>query len=382
MGKHALLSASDAARWLYCTPAARLTEDLPDRQTPATLEGTLAHALAELKVRQHCTNDSLGKRAYSNRLKKFEADPSFNAEMLRHTDTYLEYIQEIYHSRHAYCFVEKRLDYSSYAPEGFGTADCILIAGEDMWVVDFKYGKGVPVSAEENPQMLLYALGALKAYDFIWNIKTVHLTIVQPRLSNLSEWDVYTDDLLAWGEDFVKPRAKLAWEGKGTFSPSESACRWCGIRATCRAAYREATAVEDFADRAAPTLSPQEISTALERGQTLVKWYKALEEYALGACLDGQEIPGYKAVAGRAIRSFTDSDEAFGRLVKAGVPEDMLYERKPLTLAAVEKLIGKTEFNDRVGDLVYQPPGKPTLVPETDKRPAVHRNDAAEDFGG
>lgn len=380
---HALLSASDSKRWLNCTPAPRLTEHLPDKQTEATLEGTTAHAIAELKARKAFV-EPMGPRTFSNRLKKLKEMPYYNDEMLRHTDTYLDYIQSVAHSFDGpvHVVVEKQLDYSNYAPEGFGTADCILIHGKDLWVVDFKYGKGVPVSAEQNSQMALYALGSINAYGFIYPIETVHMTIVQPRLDSISEWQISRKDLEQWGNEFVKPRAELAFKGEGEFSPSEDTCRWCGIRSTCRHAYRDATAIADFADREPPTLSPSEVAEALEKEKRLVSWYKSLEEYALHTVLSGEEIPGYKAVAGRSVRSFTDTDAALDRIQRAGWKEELLYERKPLSLAALEKLMGKQAFAEVCGDLITAPPGKPTLVPESDKRPPLQPISAQEDFGG
>lgn len=380
---HALLSASDSKRWLNCTPAPRLTEHLPDKQTEATLEGTTAHAIAELKVRKALV-EPMGPRTFSNRLKKLKEMPFYNDEMLRHTDTYLDYIQSVVHSFDgpAHVVVEKRLDYSNYAPEGFGTADCILIHNKGLWVIDFKYGKGVPVSAEENPQMSLYSLGAINAYGFVYPIETVHMAIVQPRLDSVSEWQITRTELERWGNEVVKPRAELAFKGEGEFSPSEDTCRWCGIRPTCRYAYKAATAVSDFADKEPATLSAAEVSEALEKGKQLVSWYKSLEDYALTTVLSGGEIPGYKAVAGRAVRSFTDGDAALERIQNAGWKEELLYERKPLSLAALEKLVGKQAFVDICSDLIVMPPGKPTLVPESDKRPPLKPISAQEDFGG
>ena len=208
------------------------------------------------------------------------------------------------------------------------------------------------------------------------------MAIVQPRLDSVSEWQITRTELERWGNEVVKPRAELAFKGEGEFSPSEDTCRWCGIRSTCRYAYKAATAVSDFADKEPATLSAAEVSEALEKGKQLVSWYRSLEDYALTTVLSGGEIPGYKAVAGRAVRSFTDGDAALERIQNAGWKEELLYERKPLSLAALEKLVGKQAFADICSDLIVMPPGKPTLVPESDKRPPLKPISAQEDFGG
>lgn len=373
-GKHALLGASGAARWLACTPSARLEETLPEKTSEYAEEGRLAHEIAELKLRKAFV-EPMGVRAFNNRLKKFKENPLFQDEMLKHTDTYLEYIQGIVHGFDSppYIAVEKRVDYSEYVPEGFGTADCIIIGGSTMYVIDFKYGKGVSVSAENNPQMMLYALGAYEAYNFLYPIETVKMAIVQPRLNDISEFEISINDLLYWATNTVMGAAEKAWTGKGEFVPGEH-CRFCRAKSLCKARSEFNLELEKYEGMKPPLISNDEVGKILAVAQDLAKWVKDLEEYALAECLAGNEIPGWKAVEGRSIRQFTDQEQAFNVLVQHGIEEAMLYERKPITLSATEKLVGKKKFNELLASFVDKPPGKPTLVPESDKREPIKPN--------
>ncbi|HEY8462441.1 MAG TPA: DUF2800 domain-containing protein, partial [Bacillota bacterium] len=283
--KHALLNASGAHKWLNCTPSARLEETLPESQSVYADEGRLAHAIAELKLRKHFI-EPMGPQKFKNALKKLQEDPLYQDEMLKHTDTYLDYVSKIVHSYPAppYVTIEQRLDYSTFVPEGFGTGDCIIIGGSTLHVIDLKYGKGVPVSAECNPQMMLYGLGAYVKYLMLYPIDQVRLTIVQPRLDSISEWEISIHELVQWGEKYVRPRAQRAYNGQGDFNPGEW-CRFCRARATCRARANIHTALEDFGYKKPPLLSNAEVGEILVRAQELEKWVKDLEEYALSECL-------------------------------------------------------------------------------------------------
>lgn len=380
MNVHAKLSASKAERWLNCPPSACLEEQLPETTSEYAEEGRLAHAIGELKVRKHFY--PMGPKKYSSELKKLQNSPHYNPEMLEHTDAYLEFVQAKAHSFSSppHIAIERRLDYSHVAPEGFGTGDCLIIGGPVLYVIDFKYGKGVPVEAEGNPQMMLYALGALKEYAMLYAIETVRLCIVQPRLGEPSEWEISVADLLAWAES-IKPRAQMAYEGKGEFCAGDW-CRFCRAKALCRARAETMTALEAFGGMKPPLISNDEVGDILRRAQTLKAWVSDLEEYALSALLQGEAIPGWKAVEGRSNRQFVDTDEAFKVLVEAGYDEALLYERKPITLTAVEKLTGKTKFTELLGSYVVKPPGKPTLAPETDKREALTVKPTAEEAFG
>lgn len=377
--EHALLSASGAYKWLNCTPSAKLEEQFPEVTTEYAEEGRLAHSIAELKLRKAFV-EPIGPKAFNNRLKKFKEAPLFQDEMLKHTDVYLDYVSGIVHSFSAppYIAIEKRIDYSTYAPEGFGTGDCIIIGGNILQIVDFKYGKGVPVSAEDNPQMKLYALGAYTAYSFLYPIDTVRMSIVQPRLDSISESTLPIAKLLEWGKN-IKLIAQIAYAGGGVYKPGDW-CRFCRAKALCRARSEFNTSLEEYKSMKPPIISNEEVGQILERAKNLAKWVSDLEEYALGECLKGNEIAGWKAVEGRSVRQFTDQDKAFEILKANGIAEEMLYERKPLTLAATEKLIGKPKFKELLVQYVNTPPGKPALVPESDKREPIKITTAEEDF--
>ncbi|MGG0891663.1 DUF2800 domain-containing protein [Cytobacillus horneckiae] len=377
---HALLSASASNRWLACTPSARLEEQFPDSTSEFAREGTLAHEIAELKLRKYFT-EPMSQRTFNTRLNKMKKHELYQEEMLKHTDTYLEYLKGISLSLPSapYVAVEKRINYSAYAPEGFGTVDCLMVGGDTLYVTDFKYGKGVAVSAENNLQMKLYALGAYLEYSFLYPIKTIKLAIIQPRLNIISEFDLTVQELLSWGDE-IKPVAEDAFAGKGDFVPGEH-CKFCSAKAQCRARAEEFSALADFTSLKPPLLTDEEVGQMLERGQHVESWIKALKDYALGQCLKGNEVPGWKAVEGRGSRSFVDQDKAFDHLRVNGVDEAILYERVPLTVSKIEKVLKKKEFTsllDEAGHIVKSP-GKPTLAPAGDKRKSISP-DASADF--
>lgn len=380
---HALLSASGAHRWMSCPPSALLEQGFPDTTSEAAREGTLAHELAEMKVRNYFYTVDFGKRKMNSAIKKLKEQELWKEEMLGYTDDYLDYIKQtaLALTSKPYVAIEKRVDFSTWVPEGFGTADCLMVSGDTLIVIDFKYGKGVPVSAEENPQMMLYALGAYDAYRLLYSIKKIRLAIVQPRLPDgVTECELSLEKLLGFGEH-VKNRAELAHKGAGEFTPSESACRFCRARAQCRARAEENVRLAFMVDKKPPLISNREIGDYLKQGGDVAKWLDDLQKYALSECLAGNEVPGWKAVEGRGIRAWTDMEEAFDKLTESGVPEELLWERKPLTLAQVEGTIGKKDFAECVGAMVIKNPGKPTLVQESDKREAItNKVTAAEAF--
>jgi len=379
MSEHALLSASSAHRWLSCTPSVRLEETLPEESSVYADEGSLAHQIAELKLRKHFT-EPMGTRTFNSKMKKLQENPLYQDEMQKHTDTYKDYLSSIVHgfAFPPYIAIEKRLDYSTYAPDGFGTGDAVVIGGNTLHVVDFKYGQGVPVSAEDNPQMKLYALGAYLYSLLTFSIKTVKLAIVQPRRDSLSEFELSIEELLSWGES-IKPIAQKAFAGEGDFIAGEH-CKFCRAKAKCRGRAEQNLVLANYKMVKPPTISNEEVGAILSQAQDLAAWAEALEKYALAECLKGNEIPGWKAIHGRSTRSFTSSDQAFKVLIANGTPETMLYERKPLTLTAVEDLLGKNKFKELLSEHVITPPGKPALAPESDKREAIKRSSAAEDF--
>lgn len=378
--KHSLLSASGAHRWLACPPSAKLELQFPDTTSEAASEGTLAHDLAELKLKHHFFTNELPRSKFTREVNKLKKKPLWQDEMMRHTDTYLDYVNAA-----AMAFehdpskgIEKRVYFGAYTladqedeNEGYGTADCILIGGGTLQVIDFKYGKGVPVSAEGNPQLALYALGAYEMYKMLYPIERVKLSIVQPRLSDgASEWDTTISELLAWGE-YVKRQAALALEGEGEYHPGEQQCRFCRARAQCRARAEENVRLAFQVGKKPPLITTDEAGQYLLQGEDVAKWLKDLQEWALSECLAGREVPGWKAVEGRGSREWTDMETAFEVLQQAGINRAVLYEEKPLTLAQVEKVVGKKDFEDAVGAYVVKNPGKPTLVKESDKREAI-----------
>lgn len=379
---HAVLSASSSHRWLTCTPSVRLEEQFPDSTSTFAEEGTLAHEIAELKLRKYFV-EPMSQRTFNTRLNKMKKHDLYDEEMLKHTDTYLEYLQGITLSLSAapYVAVEKKLNYSAYAPEGFGTVDCLIIGGDTLYITDFKYGKGVAVSADDNPQMKLYALGAYLEYCFLYPINQIHLAIIQPRLNSISEYTLPLDKLLAWGEE-IKPIAQKAFNGEGEFVPGEH-CKFCRAKAQCRARAEEFSALADFVSLKPPLLSNEEVGQMIEKGQHIEPWIKALKEYALAECLKGKDIPGWKAVEGRGSRSYVDQDQAFEHLKQNGIDEAILFERTPLTVAKIEKVLAKNEFTSLLVEpgLVQKSAGKPTLAHITDKREAVTNSpDVASDF--
>ena len=377
MSKHALLSASSAHRWLVCTRAPRLEETLPETRSKYADEGRLAHAIAELRLKKQYT--PMKKSEFEKKLNELKSDPLFTNEMMSHVDTYIDYINGITYSftNQPYIAIEKRLNYCEYAPEGFGTGDCIIINDTDLFVIDFKYGKGIPVSAIDNPQMKLYALGAYLESSFLFNIEKVTMVIVQPRLDNISEYTISIGELLAWGEE-IKPIAQKAYNGEGEFVQGEH-CRFCRAKALCRARAEFNTSIDT--SKSPEFLTDEEIGRILAIAQDLKAWVSNLEEYALVAILNGKTIPGWKVVEGRSTRKFTNVDDAFNVLKQNGVDEAVLYERKPITLTQVEKLLGKSKFAELLSEYVTKSEGKPTLAPESDKREPLKRPTAQDDFG-
>lgn len=370
---HALLGPSGAHRWMECPPSARLEEQFPDSTSEVAREGTLAHELAEIKVRHYFYTPDFGKRKYTTRLNKLKKEDLWQDEMERHTDEYLDYIKgtALNLKSAPYVAIEQKLDLTAWIPEGFGTADCVMVYGDTIHVFDFKYGKGVQVDAEQNPQMMIYALGAYAAYKILYPVKKICMTIIQPRIDHISEWSCTLDELLAFGE-VVKEKAALAIEGKGDYHPGEKACRFCRAKAQCRARsdfnVKKAFGIGELP----PLISTEEAGKRLIELRDVVKYQKDLQEWCLSECLAGKEVPGWKAVEGRSVRDWTDMDAAFDKLISTGVTlEEMLYEKKPLTLAQVEKMIGKKDFQEAVGEFIEKKAGKPTLVEESDKREAI-----------
>lgn len=379
MGAHALLSPSAAHRWMNCTAAPRLEEGIPDEGSVFAEEGTLAHAYCAMKLKEFLGRDISGEAA-----EIAELDSQYHTgEMDEYTDTYKTIVLEKYTGARAavadaQLLVETRLDFTGYIPEAFGTADAIIIADGTMEVIDFKYGKGVRVDAERNPQMMIYALGAYDRFNFEYKIERVRMTIVQPRIDNLSEYELPVPDLLAWVKEELAPKAKEAYGGRGPQVPGEW-CRFCKVKNTCRALAKKCTgAASGHPDPR--LLSPEEIATdILPLLATVKTWLASVEDYALQQALSGVQLPGWKIVEGRSVRKITDQEGAAAALGKAGYKTAEIYKPQELrTITELEKLTGKKQFAAICGDYIEKPQGKPTLAPESDKRPAF--NAAVDDF--
>lgn len=368
---HAVLSASASKRWLNCPPSAKLNAEIPDITTEYAKEGTDAHELAEYKV-----NQLLGIKA-DNPTENLDY---YNQEMEDCTDRYAQYIAEqMSQYSSPVVMVEQRLDFSRYVPGGFGTGDCIIVADDVLTVIDLKYGKGVAVKAEYNPQMMLYALGALEMFSILYDINEVKMVIFQPRIENISEFSMPVSDLLNWAENELRPKAKLAAKGEGEFCAGEH-CRFCKVKATCRkrAEYNLAIAKYDFAPP--DMLEDSEIEMILERADALTAWAADVKEYALSEALKGRKWNGYKVVEGRSNRKYTDEKMAVAVVKKAG--KDPYSEPKILGITEMTKLLGgKKKFDELLSKYVCKPQGKPTLVPESDKQKewSSAENDFQED---
>lgn len=373
---HALLSASSAHRWLRCTPSARLEETLPDRKTPYSQEGTLGHEIAEFKLRKHFI-EPVGPQKAAAAMRKFRAHEHYSPELEKIVDEFVDYCKsvEMLFSSRPYVLVEQRVDYSHVAPEGFGTADFIAVGDDLLVVVDLKTGQGKPVPIEGNEQMRLYAIGALKAVAGIFPVSRVRMTIIQPKVyDEPQEMEMTVEELERWATEEVTPKAQLAWRGEGEFVVGPH-CDFCRARETCRARIEQFFSAAELAPHKPPIIGWDEVGEVLRKAEGIVSWYNDLKELALQHILDGGEVAGWKAVEGRGSRAYADIDAAFAALTASGIDESILYERKPLTPAALEKALGKQQYREllEVPGHVIKETGKPTLAPIEDKRPAYSK---------
>ena len=369
---HAKLSASASHRWLNCTASPGYEAQFPQGTSEYAEEGTLAHEFCEILGR--ATFGLIDNEEAAERDALLAQNDRYDPEMRRTANFYVNRLREIargYESLPA-VFFEVRVDLSEWIPEGFGTCDCCMIGSDTLHIIDYKHGKGVKVDAEGNSQMRLYALGALAKFRPVFGnaIKRVITEIIQPRISEEQNTEeLTTEELLAWGEG-IKPTAQAAYSGVGAEFRAGDWCRFCAGRAQCRARAAGYTALEEFAAMRPKDnkLSDAEIADLLTRGKGISKWYEELQTYARDALLDGHTIDGWKVVAGRSTRQFTDQDAALRELELAGYDQAILYERKPLTLAALEKQVGKEAFAEICGAYITKPPGSPTLVEASDTR--------------
>ena len=372
MSKHAILSASGSHRWLNCTPSARLELEFENIASEAAREGTAAHALCEHKLKKFLKKRS--KRPVSD----YNSD-----EMEECTDAYAEFVMEQYEEAKKSCkdpviLIEQKLDFSCYVPEGFGTGDCIIISDDKLHIIDFKYGQGILVEAEHNPQMMLYALGALEIYDALYDIKEISMTIFQPRRENVSTWTISIEDLKAWADEELKPKAQMAYDGDGEYLPGEW-CTFCKAAVKCRARAEEKMKLAGMEFKMPPLLTDAEIEEVLTVLPDLTKWANEITVYATEAAIHhGKEWNGFKVVEGRSNRKYRDEQLVAEAAKEHGYTD--IYRQSLIPMTEMQKLMGKSAFEEILGDLIYKPPGKPTLVPNTDKRPAMNVTNAENEF--
>lgn len=376
--KHARLSASSAFRWINCPGSVALSDQCP---TPASSsyadEGTLAHAIGELKLRY--VNDEISKRQLNAKMKPLLQSEYYCGEMEEATGYYADAVIEALEAagEDAELMIEQQFSLDRWVPEGFGTSDAVVIGGGVIQVIDLKYGKGIKVDARNNPQLRLYGLGAANLFDSLYDFDTVRMTIIQPRLDHISTEELPLSELLAWAEDDVKPRAQMAMDGTD-YTAVGDWCRFCPAKAVCRkrAEYNLSIAKDDF--RKPPLLSDEEIGEVLRRADELQHWVKDVSDYALEQALAGKQYDGWKLVEGRSVRKYADDLKVAEALKAAGYDEAMLYERKLYGISAMEKIVGKKRLTETLGDLIIKPAGKPVLVPESDKREAINTAEAAK----
>lgn len=372
MGNHAILSASSSHRWLHCLPSARLELEFEDTSGTAAEEGTAAHALSEHKLKKALHIRS--KRPIS----EYDSD-----EMEECTDAYVDFVMEQVGLAKQSCndpiiLIEKRLDFSCYVPDGFGTGDCLIISDDRLHIIDFKYGMGVLVDAVDNPQMKLYALGALEIYDSLYDISEVSMTIFQPRRENVSTWTVPVEELKCWAEEELKPKAVKAYNGEGEYIPGEW-CTFCKAAVRCRARAEEKLKLAQTEFKMPPLLTDNEIEEILFILPDLTKWANEITAYATDAAVNhGKEWNGFKVVEGRSVRKYKDEDAIAEKAVASGFKD--IYRKSLIPMTEMQKLMGKAKFEEILGDLIYKPPGKPTLVPNSDKRPAMNVADTKNEF--
>lgn len=384
---HALLSASGAGRWLNCTPSAKLEDKYGEKKSSVYAEeGTLAHELSELYLRKDVL-ETINEQDFDARLEEIMANSLFNEEMLEVVPIYTDYCSaQLAEAKTANLLavmeIEQKLNLTEYVPESFGTADCVIINDDLMEVIDLKYGKGVPVYAEWNKQLMLYALGALHKYDAMYDITEVRMTIVQPRINNISSWQISVEELKKWAEEELKPKAQLAFEGKGELSAGDW-CRFCAVRNQCRKLYEQQLEIaqHEFAEPA--LLTDDEIADIVRRTPKLIEWANSITEYAqVKALNENKQWPGLKLVEGISRRKWVDEDQA-SNTIFARCPElteDEVFNMKLKPITSIEKIVGKKRFAELLSDVVIKPQGKPTLVPLEDKRPAMGYGQAQIDF--
>lgn len=375
--KHALLGASSAARWIACTPSARATENLPDEETKYAAEGTRAHEVCEAHLRYSLECWETGQVApILGESLRLDGQPDDPPEMVKAANQYVSFIHDLWvgFPCRPGVFIEQEVDVSRWVPQGFGTCDCLMIGGGLLHIIDFKYGQGVPVNPERNPQLMYYALGAYELFRETDEIEVVRMSIVQPRMQEEPQtWELPLADLLTWACEVLAPAAHMAWRGEGEYHTGDH-CRFCKAHPACRAwkdKYGPLAGFEPYSEPA--TLSDEELGEWLQKLEGLAAYAKDLEEYAQQALMEGRTLPGWKLVQGRSTRKWTDQDAAFQQMEHDGIDEAMLYTRTPISLTAAEKMIGKKKFAETMSAFITRAPGAPKLAAASDPRPAYNR---------
>lgn len=384
---HALLSASGASRWLNCTPSAKLEDEYGDKSTSSyAAEGTLAHELAELYLRKDVL-ENICDEDFERSLEEIMANELFDDEMLEVVPIYTDYCEDQYieakkNNEYAIIEIEQKLDLTEYVPESFGIADTVIISDGLMEVIDLKYGKGIPVYADRNKQLMLYALGALRKYDTMYDINEVRVTICQPRINNISSWQISVEELLRWAEEHLKPTAELAFNGGGELNAGDW-CRFCAVRNQCKKLYEQQFEIAKHEFAEPQLLSDDEIADIVQRTPKLVEWANSIAEYAKKKAIEeNKQWPGLKLVEGRSRRKWIDEDKALETIFEQfpELDEADVTTTKINSITAIEKLVGKKKFFEKLKDVVVTPQGNPTLVPLQDKRPAMGVQQAQLDF--
>lgn len=379
-GKHARLSASGAKRWMACTPSVALEEQFPESSSTYADEGSFAHSLAELIINYNLHN--MTKAEFNKRFEKLKQNQYYNQEMQDYIDDYVRQIWEFTNEAKAKCkdvivLTEQRLDFSAYVEDGFGTGDVVIIGDDELHIIDLKYGKGVGVSAEDNPQIRLYGIGAIEAFSMIYDFDRVRMTIIQPRLEMTTSETLTVEELVTWADTEVKPRAALAMAGEGEFVVGDH-CRFCKARATCRARAEYNLELTKMEFTQPELLQDDEIGDILRKAEQLANWVTDITEWALQEAINGKKWDGWKLVEGRSNRKYADEIKVADTLKGAGYDEAVLYEKKLYGITAMEKLVGKKKFEELLNELIIKPQGKPTLVSVSDKRPEISTADAAK----
>lgn len=380
-GVHAKLSASGAKRWMTCTPSVVLEEQFKEKSSPYAEEGTFAHELGDMII-----NYNIGtykKAAFNKKFEKLKTNEYYNQDLQDYVDDYVRQVWEFINEAKAKCkdiivLTEQRLDFSEYVEDGFGTGDVVVIADGEIHVIDLKYGKGVGVSAIENPQLRLYGIGALASFDMLYDIATVKTTIIQPRLEMTTSEVLTVDELTSWAENVVRPKAAIAMAGVGEFVVGDH-CKFCKARHTCRARADYNLGLTKMEFNLPTLLQDEEIGEVLRKADQLANWVKDITEHALLEAIKGKKWDGWKLVEGRSNRKYVDDIKVANTLKGAGYDEAVLYEKKLYGITAMEKLVGKKRFTELLKDLVEKPQGKPTLVDESDKRPEINSTQSAKD---